>query len=105
MRILSLIAVVVFVTSLAAPARAGMVEDCEQSRDPDLRIRGCTAVIRSGHLVGETFALAYYYRGDAYHDLGDYRRAIEDYDEALRVLICFIVLLLINTNDERPAPQ
>ena len=33
MRILSLIAVVVFVSSLAGPARAGMFENCDQDRD------------------------------------------------------------------------
>ena len=34
--------------ALATPARAGMVEDCVQDRDPDLRVGGCTAAIRSG---------------------------------------------------------
>ncbi len=65
MRILSLIAVVLFVSSLAAPARAGMVEDCNQERDPDPRISGCTAVIGSGQWQGKELAWAYFNRGTA----------------------------------------
>ncbi len=56
MRILSLIAVVVLVSALAAPARAGMEEDCEQEYDWDLKISGCTAVIRSGQWQGKDLA-------------------------------------------------
>jgi tetratricopeptide (TPR) repeat protein len=85
MRILSLIAVVLFVSSLAAPARAGMVEDCEQEYDPDLRIGGCTAVIDAGQHSGWNLVVAYYNRGLAHHRLGDPARAIEDYDQALRL--------------------
>ena len=47
MRIFSLIAVMVlFVSSLAAPAWAGMVEDCNQDYDRGLSIGGCTPVGR-----------------------------------------------------------
>ena len=58
MRIFSLIAVVLFVSSLGAPARAGMVEDCKQDRDTDLRIDGCKAVIGSGQLQGKELTRA-----------------------------------------------
>ncbi len=85
MRILSLIAVVLFVSSLTAPARAGMVEYCNHMRDPDLGIGGCTAVIRSGEYSGKNLAIAYNNRGNAYANLGEYRRAIQDYDQALRL--------------------
>ncbi len=85
MRLISLIAVVVFLSALAAPARAGMAEDCNQEYDRDLQIGGCTAVIRSGQWQGKDLAWAYYNRGVAYGNLGEYRRAIEDYDEALRL--------------------
>ena len=71
--------------ALAAPTRAGMKEDCVQGRDRDLQIGGCTAVIRSGEYSGKNLALAYYNRGIAYADLGEHRRAIEDYDQALRL--------------------
>ena len=71
--------------ALAAPARAGMVEDCGRDRDPDLQIGNCTAVIRSGQYSSGILASAYNNRGNAYRNLGDYRRAIEDYDQALRL--------------------
>jgi tetratricopeptide (TPR) repeat protein len=83
MRILSLIAVVVFVGSLAVPARAGMGEDCIQESDLDLKIRGCTAMISSGQFEGKLRAGAYALRGVAYGRLGDYARAIKDFDQVL----------------------
>ena len=85
MRVLSLIAVVLFVSSLAAPARAGMKEDCEQERDWSLKIGGCTAAIGSGQWQGKDLYWAYYNRGLAYYNLGEHRRAIEDYDQAARL--------------------
>ncbi len=85
MRILSLIAVVLFVSSLAAPAWAGTEEDCVQNRDLDRLISGCTAVIRSGQYSGRRLAIAYNNRGGAYNELGEYRRAIDDLNQALRL--------------------
>ena len=85
MRILSMIAVAVFLSTLAPQARADMAEDCAQERDPDLSIGGCTAAIHSGEWQGTDLAWAYYNRGSAYDDLGDHRRAIEDYTQALRL--------------------
>ncbi len=71
--------------ALAVPARAGMEEGCEQDRDPDLKIGGCTAVIRSGEWQGKNLAWAYNNRGISYRSLNEHRRAIEDYDQALRL--------------------
>ncbi len=85
MRIFSLIAVELFVFSLAACAGVGMTEDCEQDREWGLKIGGCTAVISSGQRSGKGLAVAYYNRGIAYRHLGEYRRAIEDYDQTLRL--------------------
>ena len=70
---------------LAPLARAGMVEDCSQTRDLDLMISGCSAMIRSGEYSGRILAGVYDNRGIAYKILGEYRRAIEDYDQALRL--------------------
>ena len=41
-------------------------------------------VIESGHLTREGLAVVFHNRGTAFHSLGDYRRAIQDYDTALR---------------------
>jgi tetratricopeptide (TPR) repeat protein len=90
MRILSLIAVVLFVSSLAAPARAGIVEDCVQTADWNLKISGCTEVIRSGQYSGKDLVRAYNNRGNAYANLGNPARAIKDYDQALRLNPGFI---------------
>jgi tetratricopeptide (TPR) repeat protein len=85
MRIFMLIAVVLFSSVLAAPARAGMLEDCMQGFNPDLTISGCTAVIRSGQYSGRNLAVAHTNRGNAYNRLSKYRRAIEDFDHALQL--------------------
>ncbi len=85
MRIFSLIAALAALLALAAPARAGMVEECAQGRGLDLTISGCTAMIRSGQYSGRNLLVAYYNRGLAYHRLGDHARAIEDFDQAIRL--------------------
>ncbi len=85
MRLISLIAVVVFASSLAAPARAGMMDDCVQERDRELQIGGCTAMIGAGQYSNKDLGTAYYNRGNAYYALGERRRAIENFDQALRI--------------------
>ncbi len=84
MRILSLIAVVFFVSSLATPARAGMAEDCQQFQDSDLKIDGCTAMIQTGLLQGKSLATVYSNRAYAYVKLGKYHLGIADFYQALR---------------------
>jgi len=68
---------------LAAPARAGMLEDCNQSQDPVLRIDGCKAVILSGQWQGKDLAPAYSLLGNAYREIGEMVTAIDSYGEAL----------------------
>ena len=57
---------------------------CED-RDPDLSIGGCTALIQSGQEPTASLAIAFNNRGNAYRDKGQYDRAIEDYDQAIRL--------------------
>ncbi len=85
MRSFSLIDVVLLMSSLAAPARAGKVGVCVQDSDLDLSIGGCIAVICSGQYSGRKLAVAYYNRGLAYSRLDNAARAIEDYNEVLRI--------------------
>lgn len=90
MRILSLIIGALIVSSLDVPARAGAEEDCLQHRDYDLKVGGCTTMIRSGQYSDRGLAIAYKHRANAYAHLHKHRLAIRDYDE---------VLLIDPTND------
>ena len=85
MRFSSLSVVVLFLSSLATPTRAGMWEDCNQTGDPNLRIRGCTIAILSGQYSGKDLATVYFNRANAARRFGEYRLAIEDYGQALRL--------------------
>lgn len=51
----------------------------------DMRISGCNEVIKSGKAEGETLAHAYYSRGNALLQKSEYRKAIEDYSQALKL--------------------
>src|ERR1700680_3645239 len=52
---------------------------------PDLQISGCTALIESGKYNGKDLAYAFHNRGNAYQSKGQYDRAIQDYDQAIRL--------------------
>ena len=53
---------------------------------PDLRISGCTTLIQSGRETQSILAVAFCNRGNTYQDYkGDYDRAIQDYDQAVRL--------------------
>src|SRR5579863_4544332 len=55
------------------------------SDDPEQSLRACSALIQSGHEKGISLAKAFYDRGLAYVRKSDYDRAIQDYDQALRL--------------------
>jgi tetratricopeptide (TPR) repeat protein len=52
---------------------------------PDLMIKGCTALIRSGKVSGQDLAIALTNRGSAYDDKRDEDRAIADHDQAIKI--------------------
>jgi tetratricopeptide (TPR) repeat protein len=56
-----------------------------RSVDPDTRIAGCTAVIQSGQLTTGNLSTIYNNRGTAYSSKGDHDRAIQDFNEAIRL--------------------
>jgi tetratricopeptide (TPR) repeat protein len=51
----------------------------------DLRISGCTTVIQSDKVSNNDLAIAFYNRGNAYRPKGQHDRAIQDYDQAIKL--------------------
>jgi tetratricopeptide (TPR) repeat protein len=62
-------------------AWANLDDDCYQDRNPGLAIKACSQLIRRN--PRDDFA--YYNRGMAYSDNGDYDRAIADFNQAMRL--------------------
>ena len=59
-------------------------DDCNQSADPDRRIRGCTQVIERGEKeTRKNRSFAYDNRGNAYYKMGEFDRAIADFTAAI----------------------
>ncbi|MGO9269918.1 MAG: tetratricopeptide repeat protein [Terriglobia bacterium] len=56
-----------------------------QDSDAYLRIDGCTAVIQGGGQTSPNLARAFYNRGAAYATAVQYDRAIQDFDQAIRL--------------------
>ena len=81
--------IVLFIAVFGATAVADEALDQQWKRctvaDPDTSILGCTAVIQSNHEPWESLAAAYYTRGNSYLRKGQTDRAIQDYDEAIRL--------------------
>ncbi|HKD58569.1 MAG TPA: tetratricopeptide repeat protein [Hyphomicrobiaceae bacterium] len=80
MRTIAVCAALVFGASLA---HAGPAEDCNQLRDHDLQLRGCTAYIRLGTGSPENLATAYLNRANIYAQRTKYDLAFADYSAAL----------------------
>jgi tetratricopeptide (TPR) repeat protein len=77
-------------THIAGFGGAATAETLDQQQqcpapDPDLSISGCTAMIQSGHETQQKLAVDFYNRGLAYTLKDQYDRAIEDFDEAIRI--------------------
>ena len=69
----------------ASVACAGAVEDCNQVRDPDRQLRGCTAYIRSRPDQPTNLATALFNRANIYARRGRYEMAFVDYRRALEL--------------------
>jgi tetratricopeptide (TPR) repeat protein len=79
------------VASCASPASTLSDEDwdsCARAAElsSDRPIRGCTAVIKAGERILAQLVAAYNNRGLAFRANGDLDRAIEDYDQAIRLM-------------------
>jgi lipoprotein NlpI len=56
-----------------------------QSVDPDAKIAGCTALLKADQETTKNRAVIYGSRGVGYYSKGDYDRAIQDTDQAIRL--------------------
>jgi lipoprotein NlpI len=87
MRYLGVLVGAVLVLGLAGPTLAASNRawaDCEAD-DPDRIIAGCTRIIKGHGETKKDRATAYANRGMAYSDNGDFDRAIDDLNEAIRL--------------------
>ena len=66
---------------VSTAALADSKSDCLDSKDHDLRIQGCSAMIQHN----PKDVIAYHNRGDAYGLKGDLDRAISDYTKAIEL--------------------
>ena len=72
----------------AAPSHALEQRDfknCDQSANWDLKIAGCTKMLKEPRLPPEALAAIYAARGTGWAAKNDFARAIVDFDEALRL--------------------
>ena len=67
----------------AGLAHADPAEDCNQLRNPERQLRGCTAYIKLGNGAPENLATAYLNRANVYAQRSKYPQAFADYDAAL----------------------
>src|ERR1700678_1932196 len=68
----------------ASPATADDADTCVHASG-DEQIAACTRAINSGRWAGAGLAWAYTDRGNAYQKKGDNDRAVQDYDQAIRL--------------------
>lgn len=73
-----------FTTLALAQDRDEYIEQC-LDRDEDIVIGGCTALIESGRESDRNLAVSFFHRGRAYSRMQEYDRAVQDFDEAIRL--------------------
>ena len=71
--------------ALAQVSPPGPIFRCTFGDNPDERVGACTAIIQSGSESQENRVMALHTRGGLYANKGDIDRAIQDYDEGLRL--------------------
>jgi hypothetical protein len=68
---------------IAGVAFADDLADCNQQQDLDVRIRGCTALMKLPQLAAGDRAIVLQLRGTAYREKKDWERALADFNEAM----------------------
>jgi len=69
----------------ASVACAGPAEDCNQVRDVERQLRGCTLYIEEGSAEPKNLATAHLNRGNIYAQRDKHRLALADYGTAIRL--------------------
>ena len=82
--LLALLACAMLALPAAAQTRAENLEACKGG-EPEKAIAACTALIASGREKSSSLFEAHFNRGLAYAETRRHRRAIEDYDVALKL--------------------
>jgi tetratricopeptide (TPR) repeat protein len=82
-----MIAIWLATAAVAQSSRLENIELCngKDRSSPDFQINGCTALIESRVESPTTVAIAHNNRGNAYTAKQEYDRAIQDYDESLKL--------------------
>jgi tetratricopeptide (TPR) repeat protein len=71
--------------NLQVPTIFGTHQLCNAKTDPDVSIGACTALIQSGQQTQQNLVTLFHLRGNAFTRKGQYDRAIEDYNQAIRL--------------------
>jgi tetratricopeptide (TPR) repeat protein len=75
----------VLLTLAVADPSGEAAQLCNQFENPAKQIQGCTEYIRQASAPGPNLAIAYINRGIAYASQRQFRRAIADFNEAIRL--------------------
>jgi tetratricopeptide (TPR) repeat protein len=73
-----------FASAALAQSREEYIEQCLHD-EFDYAIDGCTVLIESGLESERNLSVSYFHRGLAYHRTQEHDRAIEDFDEAIKL--------------------
>jgi hypothetical protein len=77
------VALALLFATVAGAAFADDLSDCNQKQDLDVRIRGCTGLMKLPQLAPGDKAIVLQLRGTAYREKKDWERALTDFNEAM----------------------
>ena len=88
---------ILFLAAWTPTAQADFTQEVQRcdfgGGHPDIRIVACTRNIKSGRFTGRNLAVAFSNRALAYNKKGQWDKAINDYDEAIRLNPEFVTAL------------